>query len=44
MTPQEHAAQVSAARASLLLDSARPTRHDVYPAVAPVAAQQWRTT
>jgi hypothetical protein len=30
MTPQEHAAQVSAVRASLLLDSAR-SPHDVYP-------------
>jgi hypothetical protein len=30
MTPKEHAAQVSAVRASLLLDSAR-SPHDVYP-------------
>jgi hypothetical protein len=31
MTSQEHAAQRSAVRASLLTDSARFTHHDVYP-------------
>ena len=30
MTPQEHAAQLSAVRASLLADSGRSTHHDVY--------------
>jgi hypothetical protein len=30
MTPQEHAAQLWAVRASLLADSARLTHHDVY--------------
>jgi len=31
MTSLEHAAQLSAVRASLLTDSARFTNHDVYP-------------